>query len=205
MKLIVISSPAPIPDEARRINQLFDAGLEIFHLRKPTYRESLVFELIRDIEPEHHQKIALHQHHDLAAAFGINRLHFPEKNRNLVEESELQDLKTAGFRLSTSVHSLETLGQLPSCFRYAFFGPVFNSISKPGYAATIPVDFCLTEEDKTVPVIALGGIDESNIALIREMNFDGAALLGTIWTVPEKAKHNFINLRNLCPKPVPTY
>ena len=33
--IIIISNPTPIADEATTINNLFDEGLEILHIRKP--------------------------------------------------------------------------------------------------------------------------------------------------------------------------
>lgn len=93
--------------------------------------------------------------------------------------------------LSTSVHDLQTLQQLPSQFSYAFFSPVFDSISKQQYKGVVGEDFCLTDEQKPLQVIALGGIDADNVSKLVAMNFDGAALLGSIWNEPEKAVENF--------------
>ena len=107
--------------------------------------------------------------------------------------------------LSTSVHNLEELRQLPSCFDYTFFGPVFNSISKAGYAAAVPENFVLVEAEKAVPVVALGGINAGNIRLLWKMNFDGAALLGSIWQEPEKAAENFKRINEQCRKTGLTY
>lgn len=205
MKLIVISSPNPVADEPQRINQLFDAGLECFHLRKPHYREEQLRELILQINPLYYKKVALHQHHVLAKEFGINMLHYAEKNRSLATAEKWEEQKAVGYHLSTSAHTAETLQQLSSCFAYTFFGPVFNSISKPGYPAAVPLDFCLAETDKAVPVVALGGIDAENISLIRKMNFDGAALLGSIWNQPVKAVDHFNEIRKKCQTPAHTH
>ena len=35
MKLIIITSPDFIPDEARIVTELFKAGLDLLHVRKP--------------------------------------------------------------------------------------------------------------------------------------------------------------------------
>ncbi|AKD04257.1 thiamine phosphate synthase [Pontibacter korlensis] len=198
MKLIVISSPAPVAGEPQRINQLFEAGLEHFHVRKPDYPKEQLRKLLSQIDAVHSPKIALHQHHVLAGEFGLNRLHFTEQSRSITPLAKFTTLKSDGYQLSTSVHSTEALQQLPSCFSYTFFGPVFNSISKPGYTADIPANFCLTAAEKAVPVIALGGIDAGNISLVPKMHFDGAAVLGSIWNQPEQAVSNFIRTKEKC-------
>jgi thiamine-phosphate pyrophosphorylase len=98
--------------------------------------------------------------------------------------------------LSTSVHDLQTLQSLSIHFSYAFFSPVFDSISKQQYRGVAGDDFYLKDEQKTVPVIALGGIDVSNIEKVDKMNFDGAAVLGMLWNEPSKAVDSYKELRN---------
>lgn len=191
---MVISSPDPIAEEPQRINQLFEAGLEYFHLRKPHYPKEQIRRLLLQIEQVHYHKIALHQHHDLAGECGINRLHYTEKSRSHTHPERWLKQQSEGYRLSTSVHTVEVLGSLPSCFAYTFFGPVFNSISKSGYQA-VPVGPALIEAAKTVPVIALGGIDAGNVLEIPKLKFDGAALLGSIWGSPEQALTTFIKIK----------
>ena len=181
MELIAISHPEFIPNEAERINTLFRDGLVRLHIRKPHCNVADLNRLIGQIEPAFYSKIALHSHHELAEEFGITRLHFPEKLRQDTPEFMLEKLKDAGFKLSTSVHDLHELAQLSRSFDYTFFGPVFNSISKQGYQSVVQDGFYLKTEQKAIKVIAIGGIDHSNIDKIKKMNFDGAAMLGAIW------------------------
>ena len=202
---MVISSPDPIAEEPQHINQLFEAGLEYFHLRKPHYPKEQLRQLLLQIEQVHYHKIALHQHHDLAGEFGINRLHYTEKSRSLTHPERWLKQQSEGYRLSTSVHTAEVLRRLPSCFAYTFFGPVFSSISKPGYTAAVPVDSYLKEADKTVPVIALGGIDADNVLQIPKMKFDGAALLGSVWGNPYQALATFTKIKERCQTAARTY
>ncbi|MCF2498026.1 thiamine phosphate synthase [Dyadobacter chenhuakuii] len=181
MELIAISHPEFIPNEAERINALFRAGLMRLHIRKPHCNVADLSQLIGEIDPAFHANIALHSHHELAAEFGIKRLHFPEKLRQETPDFMLEKLSNAGFKLSTSIHDIAALTQLSKAFDYTLFGPVFDSISKEGYQRVINDDFYLKEEQKTIKVIAIGGIDHSNLNKIKQMNFDGAAMLGAIW------------------------
>ncbi len=81
MKLIVLSSPEEIPQEARILNHLFAEGMEYFHLRKPAYAQAQVEALLSQIAPVHYPKIALHHFHPGAERFGIKRMHYPEWHR----------------------------------------------------------------------------------------------------------------------------
>ncbi|MCF0052782.1 thiamine phosphate synthase [Dyadobacter sp. LJ53] len=181
MELIAISHPEFIPKEAERINALFRDGLLRLHIRKPGCNVADLNRLIGDINPDFYSKIALHSHHELAAQYGITRLHFPEKLRKETPEFMMEKFENAGFKLSTSIHDIDELDGLSKAFDYTFFGPVFDSISKTGYQRAITDDFYLEEEKKAVKVIAIGGIKRSNLHMIKTMNFDGAAMLGAIW------------------------
>lgn len=180
--IIVISSPTPVTKEASLINQLFDEGLPVFHLRKPDSSSQELVLLLQEIDQVHHSKIALHSHHYIAKSFGINRLHYTEASRKQLTDVDFAENENI---LSTSVHSVEDFKNLSDNFSYAFLSPVFNSISKPDYEAK---QFNLSDTDKNrvTKLIALGGIDENNCTKVYEMGFDGIALLGSIWNSKNK-------------------
>jgi len=180
-----------LPGEAAIIQQLFEAGLECFHLRKLEVEEQAIRELLDAIPAEYHPRIALHRYHHLAHEYNIQRLHFSESHRWNVDETLWWPLREKGYMFSTSVHELTTLNSISMLFSYTFFSPVFDSISKQQYRGVTTEGFYLHTERKRVPVIALGGIDESNIKRVAAMNFDGAAVLGTIWNEPANAVKNF--------------
>jgi len=197
--LIVISHPSFLPNEAAIIQQLFDEGLQCFHLRKPQANEEEVRQLLNDIPAEYHHRIALHAFHHLANEYDIKRLHFTEEARKAGTGHSSKDGSSSlskEYVLSTSIHSLQTLQSLSTDFSYAFFGPVFNSISKQNYPGIAADGFYIQNDQKAVPVIALGGINAENIHQIKAMNFDGAAVLGTIWEEPAKAANVFRSFNN---------
>jgi thiamine-phosphate pyrophosphorylase len=190
-QLVVISQATMLPGEAAIIQQLFEAGLEYFHLRKPDADEQAVRALIEAIPAVYHNRIAIHGFFPLMDEYDLRRWHFREEQRQATDEGTLLQLQEKGYILSTSVHDLLSIQQLPALFSYTFLSPVFDSISKQQYKGFANDDFYLHEEQKAVPVIALGGIDAGNIRSVVAMNFDGAALLGTIWKEPASAVRNF--------------
>jgi thiamine-phosphate pyrophosphorylase len=195
--LIVISNPTPLKNEAAIINQLFDEGLSVFHLRKNECSSQDLVLLLQKINPLHYSKIALHSHHSIAKNFGINRLHYTEASRSQITEVDVIEAQSKNV-LSTSVHSVIDYQNLSLHFNYAFLGPVFDSISKPGYHHQT---FNLSKINKKPgsKLIALGGIDANNCNRALEMGFDGIALLGSIWN-SEKAVFAFKNILQVLSK-----
>lgn len=190
MKLIVVSSPDQVNDEAGIINKLFELGLEYFHIRKPADTAEQVRKLIAGIEPEYYPFLSLHQHHILAEEFGIKGLHYTENERGKLKNNTLDGLISTGFVLSTSIHDLSLLASLNE-YQYVFFGPVYNSISKQGYKSVLPPGFNLNATKASPFIIGIGGIEANNMDSIKKMNFDGVAILGSIWKNTEQAVENF--------------
>ncbi|WP_114940747.1 thiamine phosphate synthase [Mucilaginibacter endophyticus] len=196
MQLIVISAPDVVANEAQIISHLFGAGLQRLHLRKPGWDINRCTDLLTQIDPSHHHAIVCHQHHELAKVFGMDYLHYTESDRIKNDQSKLGNLVNEGYRLSSSIHDVGVIPTLQG-FEYVFLSPVFNSISKPGYQSILPAGFRLNKSMPLPKVFALGGLDESNLKQIKEMNFDGAAVLGAIWQDPEQAVSNFIKIKQV--------
>ena len=196
MELIVISDPGIVTNEAFIINQLFEAGLSRFHLRKPGWNITRYIDLLTEVDQSHHQAIACHQYHQLARVFDMKYLHYTEKDRMKAGKRKLVAQDNEGYVLSTSVHELSGISPL-TVFQYIFYSPVFNSISKPDYRSILPDGFCLDKSKRRPNVIALGGVNESNLDRVKDMNFDGAAVLGAVWNKPEQALSNFIKIKTI--------
>lgn len=174
--IIIISHPEELENEATLINQLFDAGMSHFHLRKPTANEQEVRLIIEEIRSEYKERIVLNQFYHLAEEFGINRFHFSTEKRTNLEHKKWMKEKN---RLSTSTHSFEEYLELDSCFEYAFISPVFDSISKPDYKkTTLNID---SNKKNKIQLIALGGIDANNCHELNDLRFDGIGVLGAVW------------------------
>jgi thiamine-phosphate pyrophosphorylase len=68
-------------------------------------------------------------------------------------------------------------------------------VSKPGYQSKLGADFKLDKTNIKSKVIALGGVKLSNLANVKAMCFDGAAVLGTLWNKPDEALERFKQLK----------
>jgi thiamine-phosphate pyrophosphorylase len=184
--MIVISNPTSVANEVNIIHSLFEEGLTSFHVRKPYFGISEMKQFLLAINPNYRDHLVLHSHHDLADELGIHRLHFSESKRKvtllLPINLPFAQYKTKGFRLSTSVHTIEEFNGLENSFEYAFLGPVFPSISKENYSSKAnQFEAIKNRNNYSTSLIALGGIESKNIIKTLKKGFDEVAILGTIW------------------------
>lgn len=175
--MIVITNQVPIPNEINTIHSLFENGLELLHIRKSDFSVIEMKAYLLQIKLKFRQQLVLHSHHQLAPAFGINRIHFTSTNRP-DKFSKANKFKT----ISTSTHSIEEFNSLSKDFDYAFLSPVYPSISKESYFPKTD----LFEEIKNrtninTKLLALSGIQAQNIKKTLAAGFDDVALLGNIW------------------------
>ncbi|CAH0190957.1 Thiamine-phosphate synthase [Pedobacter sp. Bi27] len=194
MELIVIAKPTCFKEECHLVNQLFEAGLQVFHLRKENADEAGYRKIVEGILPEYHPRIALHHFHTLANDYNIHRIHHTESFRKSITPNTLPPQKHIW---STSIHQLSDIDRIRP-YHYSFYGPVFNSLSKPGYMGIIPAGFHLNKPNSNTKLIALGGIGLNQIDQVKQMNFDGIALLGCIWNDPAQALINFKKAQQHC-------
>lgn len=178
MELIVVTPPAYFEGEGQLVNRLFDLGLQRLHIRKPVNDVVLFRKLMMEVKPEYYPAIAIHQHHELAAEFSLQRLHFTASQRALISSADLDELKGQGITLSSSIHGVQELLHVNG-FDYVFFGPVYNSISKAGYESVLAADFILPKQ--RVKVIAIGGVTADQLEALKYKGFSGAAVLGALW------------------------
>lgn len=177
MKLIVITSPLFLPDEAAHINALFEAGLEILHLRKPHSSADEVESLVQSVSEPFRNRIVLHEHFELVEQYGLKGIHLNARN----------PMPPKGYHghISRSCHSLQEVEEWKNVCDYVFLSPIYDSISKEGYGAHFTTEQLQDARLRGLideKVVALGGICADNIPEVKSFGFGGVALLGDIWS-----------------------
>lgn len=193
MKLIVITHPGTLKDEALICNSLFANGLEILHLRKPGAGRAEYQKFIEQVEPRYRNRITLHDHYELVQEYQLRGIHIKSKEAaGYINYTNTQNI-------SISCHSFKEIENLPFRPAYCFLSPVFDSISKQGYGKQFEDTelqlFLKDSGGENPPVIALGGITTDNLYLCNQYGFQGAAVLGYIWEHPDEAIQRFIRLK----------
>lgn len=179
--IIVITPEDIVQNETELINELFQEGLNLLHIRKPFINAEEMTDFIQKIDSKFHSQLVLHSHYDLTENFNISRFHF----REIDKQNGLFQSFTDKI-ISTSVHDIESFNHLNKEWEYAFISPVFPSISKKGYGENSTILNDIKKRDNSnVRLIALGGINEKNVNEVFESKVDGVALLGAIWESDE--------------------
>lgn len=189
MQLIVISPPEAVVHEVALMSEMLAAGLSRLHLRKPTFSQLEMAELIAQIPVRYHARLVLHGHPALVSDLKLGGLHLTTAARTaLTSRPKLAPVQ----KLSTSFHTLAEIRQHRRKYDYVFLSPIFDSLSKDGYAAGFELStvtealWQLRRRAGYVPqVLALGGIEAHRLAAVQQAGFAGAAVLGAVWQSPD--------------------
>ena len=132
-----------------------------------------------EIDTRYHNRIVLHDHYELIHEFNLKGLHFNRRNESGTYEFH-----------SASMHSFEEIENTGKDYEYVFLSPIFDSISKEGYKAKFTNEDLLSflAMEHETKIIALGGIELSNMDHCFNIGFDGVALLGSIWNANDPVK-----------------
>jgi len=131
---------------------------------------------LSDFSSDQKQRLIIHGYPDIAKIHNINKVHYSTHMRNRNSQNSLEKAAV----ISSSTHSWEEFNALKSPITMAFIGPVFPSISKPGYIAKHQI---IPSERKNfnIKAIALGGLSSFNIKSLSDERFDDFAICGSIW------------------------
>ncbi|HET9502129.1 MAG TPA: thiamine phosphate synthase [Hymenobacter sp.] len=183
--LLLLTAPTGPPNEAHLLAELLARGVPRLHLRKPGWPAAQLEALIQALPPQFHQRLVLHGHPELVRRYRLGGLHLTTAGRRTATR---RPALLPGQTLSTSFHSLTEISQHRRRYDYVFLSPIFDSISKEGYASAFDLSEVqaflqrLAKRPGYRPaVLALGGIDNGNITAVQQAGFAGAAVLGSVW------------------------
>ncbi len=179
MKLILISYDKNIKGELELLIQLFEKGLEYFHIRKPAFSYSKMEEYVKKIPEIYRNRLILHSHYELVDKYKLKGIHFTKYTYSLINL-----YKNRSIHKSISYHSFDEIKSNNYKFDYIFLSPIYNSISKKGYnSAFTEYELLNFFQSNRINqnIIALGGISEKKINNTLDKGFNGAAVLGEIW------------------------
>jgi len=109
---------------------------------------------------------------ELAKTVGADGVHFPSRMKSRLP-------LPATMIMSTACHTQEDLDRAGETHTdIAFLSPVYPTASHPGAQSLGPDTFKAMARGATVPVIALGGVDEENADMLNGPNIVGLAAIG---------------------------
>ena len=208
MKLVVISPERHDPRETAVLGELFDAGLERYHVRKPYAAAAELEAWLRALPRAWRSRLVLHQHHELVDALELGGRHWRDRDQPapLTPQPQLDSSHTKGEQhmpdgaprrvASRACHDRPTLRRALGHYDSVLFSPVFPSVSKPGHGsrAELSLDPLVTLLANRTPgqrrttVLALSGITPATAPRALGLGFDGVAVLGAIWLAADPVR-----------------
>lgn len=175
MDLLAVSPESIYTNEAQRVVELLEAGLDRYHLRKPGWTSTECAQFLAEIPDSWHTAISIHQCYELAKEFDV-KIHKRDNTAPLLSKAT-----------SRSLHQLDDLHNAISGYEYVFLSPVFQSISKIGYGPQWTEETLRTmlSQTRTVKLYALGGVTPQNVAQAPRLGFDGVVVHGALWQAPD--------------------
>ncbi|WP_215226109.1 thiamine phosphate synthase [Echinicola shivajiensis] len=177
----MITDPGHPEHEEESLIQFLDQGLSRLHIRKPDWASIEIEKLVKSIPVEFYSKISLHGDLRMAEDLGLGGCHFKSN----------QEISASNLRKSKSFHQLdELLNAENKELEYGFLSPIFDSISKQGYKAGFDHEllkkWMIDHKSRLgFSIYALGGINRGKILSAREVGFDGAVIMGSIWKIKD--------------------
>ena len=79
--IVIISPEIDVDNEISILNQLFNEGLEYYHLKKPSKNITEYCDYLHQIDEEYHNRIVIHSYHELINEYNLKGIHFEEQLR----------------------------------------------------------------------------------------------------------------------------
>ncbi len=202
--VVLIAPEQDILNELEILNELFQAGLEYYHLRKPHKSFEAHCNYLDTIDKKYHDRVVVHNYHELVNNYNLKGIHFQEAKRRALEHCNekrlkdnmkvyLENFSTSNIKLltiSSSFHEPEAVDACDYDFDYHLLSPVFSSISKKGYEGK---GFDINHINKKI--IGMGGVNRENSTKFVNLGYKGIGVLGGVWNSSDPV-YNFKAIKN---------
>lgn len=168
--------------------QAFAGGLRLAQLREKDLPDHELLPLARAIleraEP-YGAKLLINRSFQVALESGAAGLHIGFKELSLIPALRAQT--PPGFLIGVSTHSLaEALRAQKAGADFVTLGPAYATPSKAGMGEPLgPSAIAQAQEALTIPVFALGGVDEGRLSELRSLGIRRVALIRAVIAAEE--------------------
>lgn len=180
-------------------------GVDIIQIREKSGPALALFETARKTIPLARKlggAVSINDRLDVALATDAEGVHLAGKSLPPEVARELW-----GGLLGISVHSLdEAKSAVEAGVDYVTFGHVYPTSSKPGMAPRGVRELAKIVDALDIPVVAIGGIEASNVREVLATGASGVAVISTILAAenPESAARKLREAADVCDSPPKT-
>lgn len=179
-------------DLAQSVEQAIQGGVTLVQLREKSVSTREFLELasrVKEITTRYHIPLIINDRLDIALAIDADGLHIGQDDLPLNKARELFSHKLIGVSASTLEEALLAQQQGAD---YVGVGAVFSTPTKTDAAEVSLDQLELIKKSITLPVVAIGGINETNLYQVMAKGIDGVAVVSAILAkenILETAKH----------------
>lgn len=175
----VLSPTGSIRNEIKIVCELFEKGLQTYHLRKPRWTLERVQSWVKSLPKIYRSRIILHQFPELVNKFDLGGFH--------IHADDALPEGIPAEKISVQCQHYADLEKCGNRFRCLMLGPIFpkkdRDITIPArteqeYAAIVSYR---RQKGQTAKIFAFGGIEAGNVKRCKKMGFDGIAVVGAVW------------------------
>lgn len=176
---------APLPDAVRKATIV--GGADVVQLRENDLSEHELLDLasaLKAVASEAKVKFIVNHCIDVALACGADGVHLGWRS---LKAEDARKALGAGAIVGVSAHSLmEILGAEYGGADYVHYGPIFDTPSKRDRLKPLGLDAIRAAKAKTtIPIVAVGGINEANAADVIAAGADGIAVISAVMAAPD--------------------
>ena len=163
-------------------------GVNLIQIREKNLPARLLSDLVTETRSAiswSTAQVVVNDRVDIALTFGEAAVHLGQKS---MSPAIVREKFGAGLLIGVSTHSLaEAKSAVGAGANYIVFGPVFETPGKgPAVGPSALAEVCDTV--RPFPVLALGGIDEKNVELVREAGACGIAAIRSMYDAESRRK-----------------
>jgi len=187
-------------DYLEKIKQSIDAGVTIIQLREKNMDTDSFIELgkkVKKITDEMGIKLIINDNIEVCKEIDCEGVHIGQGDISSIEARKiLGEDKIIGLSIQTREHLEKSIG---NGVDYYGIGAVFSTKTKLDAADVSYSDLKALSLDSKIPVVAIGGINKSNILKLEGTEIAGVAIVSAIYGVEDTYKESKV-LSNLAKK-----
>jgi thiamine-phosphate diphosphorylase len=202
-----------ISDRARSHTPLLDAlvsaakgGADILQIREKKLPAAELYHFCVDLTQRLEQEdvypgVFINDRVDVAMATSSRGVHLASKSLPISVVKRLLSRHGVDLFIGCSVHSVEeAIEAAEGGADYVTFGHIYASESHPNLPPRGVNQLARVVEAVSIPVIAIGGIDATNVGPVLETGCSGVAVIGGVigQANPERAAYNIKNQMQKC-------
>ncbi|HBJ35195.1 MAG TPA: thiamine phosphate synthase [Planctomycetaceae bacterium] len=178
---LLIAGDSDVDRFGQTLGKMYQAGVDIIQLRDKSADDATVYRLSRrgaEVARQHQKVFVVNDRADIAAASGAQGVHIGQEE---LPVEAVRRVVGPDVMIGVSTHSIEQVRAAvldgADCIGC---GPTFPSQTK-SFGEFPGLDFLRQASDETgLPAFAIGGIDESNLAMVMATGIHGVAVSGGI-------------------------